>query len=51
MLSRASRVVCSSLELEQVLPPNILPSHMISLPEQQQDDQDGKWFIFWIGPP
>lgn len=51
LLSRASRVVCSSLELEQVLPPNILPIHMISLTEQQQDDQDGKRFSFRIGPP
>lgn len=47
LLSRANRVVCSSLELAQSQPPNTL-ALLLDCPgsEQQRDFRDEEWFIF-----
>lgn len=48
LLSGAGRVVCSSLELVQIQPPNTAQLHGCPGSEQRQDGQDEEQFIFWI---
>lgn len=51
LLSRASRVMCSSLELVQTASDHAFQQNGSPDSEQQKDIQDREQFIFWIGMP